>query len=237
MKSIVEIIIKKIKSEDSYQIKLALSKRELFHVIILRIGQIIRGFSKRFKFRKISGLFFCGHKVRVEFGYKIISGKNLILEDNVFINAFSINGIILGNNVTIAKGSILQCTGVVANKGLGIIIGNNSALGAQSYLGGQGGIKIGDNVIMGPGIKIFSENHNYSDANELIRKQGENRKGVLIKNNCWIGANTTIVDGVEIEEGCIIAAGSVVTKSIPQNSIAAGVPAKVIKSRIDKNII
>ncbi len=169
----------------------------------------------------------------VEYGFLIHSGKNLILENGVTLNALSEKGIVLGNNVTIAKNSILQCTGVIATKGIGIKIGNNSAIGAQSYLGGQGGIQIGDNVIMGPGVRIFSENHNYSDPNVLIRKQGENRKGVVIKNNCWIGASVTILDGVIIEDGCVIAAGSVVTKSIPSNSIAAGVPAKVIKSRIE----
>ena len=80
----------------------------------------------------------------------------------MILNALSVNGIALGNNVTIAKNSVLQCTGVIAKKGEGIVIGNDSAVGAQSYLGGQGSIEIGDDVIMGPGVKIFSENHNYT---------------------------------------------------------------------------
>ena len=65
----------------------------------------------------------------------------------------------------------------------------------------------------------------------LIRQQPSSRKGIEIGSNCWIGAKAVILDGVKIGNGCIIAAGAVVTKSIPDNSVAAGVPAKVIKVR------
>src|SRR6202000_3078716 len=94
-----------------------------------------------------------------------------------------------------------------------------------------GGITIGDNVIIGPGSKIFSENHVFSNPEIIIKDQGVTRAGVTIKNNCWIGAGVTILDGVTIGEGCVIAAGSVITKSIPAFSIAAGVPGRVIKNR------
>lgn len=127
--------------------------------------------------------------------------------------------------------AVLSCTGVIANKGVGIVIGNNSAVGAQSFLGGQGGIVIGNDVIMGPQVKIFSENHNYALPDMLIRKQGESRKGVVIGDNCWVGAGAIILDGVTLAEGCVIAAGAVVTKSMPANSVVAGVPAKVIQTR------
>lgn len=191
----------------------------------------MRGFFLKWRI-STSGLVFCGRKVIIHYGYQIRAGRSFIIEDGVFISALSKNGITIGNNVTIAKYAVLSCTGVIANKGEGIVIGNNSAVGAQSFLGGQGGIKIGDNVIMGPQVKIFSENHNYEHPEILIRKQGESRKGVTIEDNCWIGAGVVILDGITISKGCVIAAGSVVTKSIPENSIAAGVPAKIIKSRI-----
>jgi acetyltransferase-like isoleucine patch superfamily enzyme len=164
-------------------------------------------------------------------GRNLNVGKSLIIEDGVYIDALSEEGIILGNNVTIAKQSILICTGVIRKIGKGIQIGNNSAIGAQSFIGGQGGVNIGNDVIMGPGVRIFSENHIYKDKKELIRLQGESRKGVAIGDNCWIGASSTILDGVTIGNGCVIAAGSVVTKDIPSNSVAAGVPAKVVKNR------
>lgn len=231
---IIEKIISEIKSDNNYKIKVKLSNRQLLEVVKIRSIQIFRGLLKRARFKKMGGISFIGKYVRFEHAYNIIAGKGLIIEDFVHINALSKKRVILGNNVTIAKYSSLVCTGVIANLGVGIKIGSNSAIGAQSYLGGQGGIEIGDDVIMGPGVMIFSENHNYDSQQIVIRKQGETRKPVKINNNCWIGAGSIILAGVEIEEGCIIAAGSVVTKSISANSIAAGIPAKIIKSRFDK---
>lgn len=236
MVKLIEFMVKEIKKDPNYKFRSDISSRELVEVVKYRAFQIIRGIVKRFKFKKLQGLCFLGRKVIIEHGYKISAGNGLIIEDFVVLNAFSELGISFGRNVTIAKSSILQCTGVLANKGKGIKIGNNSAVGAQSYLGGQGGIEIGNDVIMGPGVMIFSENHNYESPYVEIRKQGENRKGVKINNNCWIGAGCKILDGVSIGEGSVIAAGSVVTKNIPSNSIAAGVPAKIVKSRIPNEL-
>jgi hypothetical protein len=110
-------------------------------------------------------------------------------------------------------------------------IGDRSAVGAGSFIGGQGGVSIGDDVIMGAGVRIFSENHEYQALDRPIRAQGETRRGVAIDDDCWIGAGTTIVDGVSVGTGCVIAAGAVVTRSVPPFTIAAGVPARAIGSR------
>lgn len=235
LQNLIEIVLKRFKNDNSLKIKMNYSNVELFYIMKYRLYQVFRGLFKKIILKKVGGFLFIGNQVKIEYPNLVEFGKNTILEDGVIINALSQNGIIFGDNVTIAKYAILQCTGIIANKGIGIKIGNNSAVGAQSYLGGQGGIEIGNDVIMGPGVRIFSENHNYQNPDALIRKQGENRKGVKIQNNCWIGASSTILDGVEIGEGSIIAAGSVVTRSISPNSIAAGIPAKVIKNRILEN--
>lgn len=231
MKIFVEKIIKYLKKDKNYKLDENYSFRELFFIVKYRGFQVIRGIITKIKLKKSNGFIFCGRNVKVQFGFLVTAGKSLILEDNVILNALSHKGINLGDNVTIAKNSVLQCTGVIANKGVGIKIGNNSAVGANSYLGGQGGIEIGNDVIMGPNVNIFSENHKYNNLDIPIRKQGETRKGVIINDNCWIGAGSIILDGVEIGEGCVVAAGSVVTKSIPPNSVVAGIPAKVIKRR------
>lgn len=230
---IIEKFVGKIKRDPAYKLNSEYSGRQVVYIILYRVLQILRGFKIKVIFQKAEGVVFCGRSVKIEHGYMIQSENGLIIDDHVFINGLSEKGISFGRNVTIARDSIFVCTGVLSNKGTGITIGDNSAIGAQSFLGGQGGIDIGSDVIMGPGVKIFSENHNYS-AEGIIRKQGENRKGVIIEDNCWIGANTVILDGVHISNGCVVAAGSVVTKSIPCNSIIAGIPAKVIKNRISE---
>jgi acetyltransferase-like isoleucine patch superfamily enzyme len=230
LKTAIEKIIAILKKDPSYKLDDTYSLKQLFFIVWYRAFQALRGFFIKLRISS-SGIIFCGRKVILQHAYQVTAGKNLILEDGVHINALSLNGITLGHNVTIAKYAVLSCTGVIANKGVGISIGNNSAVGAQSFLGGQGGIVVGNDVIMGPQVKIFSENHNFEHPQMILRKQGESRKGVRIGDNCWIGAGSIILDGVVIGQGCVVAAGAVVTKSFPENSILAGVPAKIVKSR------
>jgi len=228
---LAELIISRLKKDPDYRFRTAYNYRKLVTILLYRGLQIIRGLSKRPRIHFSGGLLFCGRSVVIEHGYLIRSGSNLILEDYVQINALSEKGVSFGRNVTIGKGAIIACTGVIASQGVGLEIGDYSAIGAQSYIGCQGGVKIGKNVIMGPGVRIFSENHNYANTDKPIRLQGETRKGVVIDDDCWLGAGSTILDGVRIGTGSVIAAGSVVTKDVPAFSVVAGVPAKVLKTR------
>jgi len=223
-------VIARLKKDSSYKLDDNYSIKQLSFILYYRVSQLLRGCFVKLII-STDGMLFCGKNVVLQHGYQIRAGRNLILEHDVHLSALSKNGIVIGDHVTIAKYSVLVCTGVIANKGVGIRIGNNSAIGAQSFLGGQGGIVIGNDVIMGPQVKIFSENHNFDSQDVPIRKQGESRSGVVIGDNCWIGAGVTILDGVLVGEGCVIAAGSIVTKSLPNNSIAIGVPAKIVKIR------
>jgi acetyltransferase-like isoleucine patch superfamily enzyme len=227
----IEKLIRKLKGNPNYKWESEYRIKDLLIVVTGRSRQMMRGiFAKLFV--KSHGLMFIGRNVKIRHGHLISAGKNLIIEDGVYMNALSANGICLKDNVTIARNSTIVCTGVIAQMGTGVTIGNNTGINANAYIAGQGGVAIGDNVIIGPGVKIFSENHNYADANVIIKDQGVTRIGVAIKDNCWIGAGVTILDGVTIGDGCVIAAGSVVTRSIPANSIVRGIPAKVLKNRV-----
>jgi len=226
----VEAVISKLKKDPDYRFKSPYTDRQLLTILIFRGLQIFRGLYCKIRMNA-KGLVFCGRSVVIEHGYMIQAGQSLVLEDHVFINALSTNGIKFGRNVSLGRGSIIVCTGVVAHKGVGLEIGDNTGINAQSYIGCQGGVKIGSNVIMGPGVRIFSENHNFENMEIPIRLQGESRNEVNIEDNCWIGSGATILSGVRIGTGSVIAAGSIVTKDIAPNSIVAGIPGKVIKSR------
>ncbi len=92
-------------------------------------------------------------------------------------------------------------------------------------------ILLGDNLLMGPGVKIFSSNHTTARRDIPMNVQPFVEKDIVIGNDVWLGANCVVVAGVTIGDGSVIAAGSVVTKDIPAGTIAAGIPAKPIRSR------
>ncbi|MDZ7646728.1 MAG: sugar O-acetyltransferase [Cytophagales bacterium] len=89
----------------------------------------------------------------------------------------------------------------------------------------MGGITIEDNVQIGPRVNITTENHPI----DPLKRKDLDLKPVVIKRNAWIGAGATILPGVTVGENSIVAAGAVVNKSVPANTIVGGVPAKVIK--------
>jgi len=228
---LTERIIRILKHDPGYALDRNIPLSDLLEVIALRSAGLMRGLFIFWRLKQASQVLFVGRQVTLRHKRRISIGESCILEDHVFIDALSQNGVTLGDNVTIAKYSTIQCTGVIQELGVGVVIGDNSAIGAYSFLGGQGGINIGQNVIIGPKVSIFSENHEFDQLDIPIRLQHPTRKGVVIEDNCWIGANSTIVDGVTIHSGCIVAAGSVVTKDVAPNTITGGVPAKTIRVR------
>ena len=231
LKSIIEKIIAKLKNDAQYEMTSDYTVKQILYFSYYRLLQIIRGLQYRFRINMSNGILFCGRRVIIEHPFLITAGKSLIIDDNAYVNALSENGLILGNNVTISRGCQVVCTGVIARKGIGIKIGNNSAIGAMSFVGGQGGLTIGDNVIIGAGAKIFTENHISADISLPIRMQGESRKGIIIEDDCWIGAAAIILDGVIIKTGAIIAAGAVVNRDVEPYAVMGGIPAKQIGSR------
>lgn len=228
---LVERIIRKLKKDPDYKWESSYSVKDICIILANRFSQIIRGLWQKPFIKSSKGLLFVGKGVKIRHGHKLKIGRNFIIDDYSMINALSLTGIIIGDNVSIGRNSTLICTGVIAQIGKGITIGNNTGINANAYLAGQGGIRIGNHVIIGPGCKIFSENHVFSDLNIIIKNQGVSRKEVVIGDDCWIGAGVTILSGVNIESGCIIAAGAVITKSFPSNCIIGGIPAKIIKMR------
>jgi len=119
---------------------------------------------------------------------------------------------------------------------------NNLELGGNVYIGGcgaklccEGGIKIGKNTAIGEGCYFITTNHNYKSQNAVPFDNVGIKQSIEIGNNVWIGARSKICPGVKIDEGAIVAMGSVVTKSVPKCAIAGGNPAKILGWR-DKEL-
>ena len=111
-----------------------------------------------------------------------------------------------------------------------VTLGDYSGIGVNAKI--HGACSIGANVMMGEDCTIITRNHMHDRTDIPMNQQGfEAERPVTIGNDVWIGDRVTILPGVTIEDGCIIGAGAVVTRDIPAYSIAAGIPARVIKQR------
>ncbi len=227
---LVSGLISRIKKSD-YSLDEAISGGELLGIISDRGFMFIRGIIRKPFLKKADGILFVGKSVKIQSGKKIRIGSGSTLHSRCRVNALSKSGITIGRNFTLGPDCIIECSGVISELGEGLVIGDNVGISAKSFIGVRGSVSIGSDTIIGPYCSIHAENHTFRDMDTLIRQQPSSRKGIEIGSNCWIGAKTVILDGVKIGNGCIIAAGAVVTKSIPDNSVAAGIPAKVIKVR------
>jgi len=114
------------------------------------------------------------------------------------------------------------------NNGVGdIYIGDRTRIGLGCTLIGP--VKIGNDIRLAQNIVMSGLNHNYEDISMSISSQGVSTSPIVIDDESWIGANSVVLPGVNIGKHCIVAAGSIVTKAVPDYSVVAGNPARIIK--------
>jgi acetyltransferase-like isoleucine patch superfamily enzyme len=183
------------------------------------------------------GWLFLSWKATIKCRSRLKVGKAVTISRGCYIDALSYNGIRLGNNVSVGINTRIEGTGNLQYLGKGMQVGKNVGLGSNNFFGCAGGIKIEDETIIGDYVSFHSENHVFDDPSRPIRLQGVKHKGIHVGKNCWIGAKATILDGSDIEEGCVIAAGAVVTAGhYKAFGVYGGVPARLIKWREKKEI-
>lgn len=113
-----------------------------------------------------------------------------------------------------------------------LVVGAHCGFGLDTTIQAHGGVEFGDHVMLGPGVKVWSVNHVFTDPARPVIEQGYEHKPVVIGSNVWIGANSFIMPGAHIGDGVIVSAGSVVgAKFVEPYSVMAGNPARRIGSR------
>jgi len=113
-----------------------------------------------------------------------------------------------------------------------LIVGDNVEIGYDNFIQALGGVTLGNDVMLAPGVKIWSVNHNYKDKNTLIQKQGQTKASVIIGDDVFIASNSFISPGVTLPDGIVVSSGAVVgIKNYPPYAIIAGNPARVVGYR------
>jgi len=148
-------------------------------------------------------------------------GKNTVIRFSSRMDVFPFRKFTIGNNCIVESFATI-------NNGVGdVLIGDNCGIGLSNVIIGP--VTMGNYVMLAQNIVISGLNHGYEDVNMPPRLQKVLTKQITIEDSVWIGANCVITAGVTIGKHAVIGAGSVVTKDIPQFSVAVGNPARVVK--------
>ena len=226
IKRIVTLVIRKTKNKD-FVFDEILTNSSIVGLILDKALSLFRGLRFLFHAGKFN-MVYLGKNVKIRFKKNIQIGDNVVVGDYVSLVALGKSPLSIGSNVSIGAFSQLVISTSYNNIGEFIKIGDHVGFGEFAYLGGAGGLEIGENTVIGQYFSAHPENHNFRDSDTLIRFQGVNRQGIKIGSNCWIGSNVTILDGVTVGNNCVIAAGAVVNSSFGDNLVIGGVPASVL---------
>jgi acetyltransferase-like isoleucine patch superfamily enzyme len=158
-------------------------------------------------------------------GYeRIVLGRGCKIHADASVDASRSPGVRCGDKVTLNRYAYIQ-----GGAG-GVRLGDRVEINNFSIVNGTGGVDIGDDTLIGPGVRIISYQHQTARG-RTIREQPVEAKPVRIGRDCWLGANCVILAGVSIGDGAVIAAGAVVRDDVPAFAVVAGVPARIKKTR------
>lgn len=137
----------------------------------------------------------------------------------------------LADGVSLYSHTRLVLGDVVADPLVGIRIGARTIVNVGCYLSGEGGLDIGEDVLIGPHAKLLSAGHAIDEGDAIIARNRITRAKITVEDGAWIGAGAIVLEGVTIGRGAVVAAGALVRQDVPAGMVAAGMPARLIRSR------
>lgn len=168
-----------------------------------------------------------GQNVVLRHPHKIHIADNVVVDDNCLLDAKgeSNRGIRIGSGVFIGRNTILSC------KNGDIELGDGANIGFNCELFSASSVRVGAGTLLAAYTYVIGGDHDFSDPSKSILEQGRKSEGVQIGEGAWIGAGAKVLDGVSIGDKAIIGAGAVVTRDVPAQAVAVGIPAKVVSNR------
>lgn len=160
-------------------------------------------------------------------------GDGCRIDPTVSVMRFSQrDGVIcLAQDVSLYANTRLVVGDVVADPAVGIRIGARTIVNVGCYLSGEGGLEIGDDVLIGPHAKLLSAGHAIDEGDTIIARNRITRARITVGDGAWIGAGAIVLEGVRIGRGSVVAAGALVRQDVPDGMVAAGMPARLIRLR------
>ena len=185
-------------------------------------------YKKRKRWVRLTGRSYVSPSARVS-GPSITMGDQCFLDDDVTVFSYGGDGVVsLGDRVSIWRGTIME-----VESGGTIQIDSGTVIQPYCIMNAVvGSLTIGKDVQIAAHSMFFPFRHRFESASVPIKEQGKASKGgIIVEDDVWIGAGTTVMDGVRIGRGSVIGAGSVVTRDVPPYCVAAGAPARVMYAR------
>ena len=192
------------------------------------LGYVFRKKFCKGLFKQVGKDIILGQGIVLRHPQSITLGDRVAIDDYTLLDASGAgdSGILLGNDVIVSRNCVIQGKTGPLKLGDGVDVGCNTILSSGS------GIFIGNSVLIAGNCYIGGGRYIANRTDIPIKEQGIYSRGpVIIKDDVWLGAGVTVLDGIEIGRGCIVGAGALVTKNLPDYSIAVGVPAKVTQTR------
>ena len=155
-------------------------------------------------------------------------GRQVYIDHGVYLHACP-QGIFIGDETFVMHGSELHVYNFRDLPQSGIWVGRNCFIGEFCLIRGQGGVHIGDDVLLAPRVQILAINHLFEDHSRPVMQQGITARGVVVEDGAWIGAGAILLDGVRVGAGAEVGAGAVVTRDVPAHTLVVGVPARVVR--------
>jgi acetyltransferase-like isoleucine patch superfamily enzyme len=198
-------------------------------------GLILRMFAYR-AIMHLDGLCAIERGVRIRCARKLRLGRGVYVDQGAYLHATP-GGIEIGADSVIMHNAELHVFNFRDLPHAFIKIGRGTFVGESVVIRGQGGVSIGDSVLIGPMAKILAVDHVFTDVERPVIDQGITAQGIIIEAGAWLGAGAVVLDGTRVGAGAVVGANAVVTKDVPPHCVVAGVPARLVRRITPKEVL